>query len=270
MKLQYKSYAKLNLFIRILEKRLDGYHNLQSIFEKINLFDVLTFESRRDNKILLKSNIKALEEENIIIDVINLMKEKSKVKNIGLNINLRKNIPIGAGLGGGSSNAATALIAVNRLWKINKNNEYLKRLSLSIGSDIPFFLSHGNAWIEGRGDIITSIYTKPRWYVLVHANVCISTKKMYELVRINKTNHKCDYDDYTKNLVGNDFLNIVLSTFPKLRTMYKKLSKFGDLNLTGTGGTFFFICDSEFEAKNLHETIPRKYNPKVVESLISL
>ena len=99
MKLQYKSYAKLNLFIRILEKRLDGYHNLQSIFEKINFFDVLTFESRRDNKILLKSNIKALEEENIIIDVINLMKEKSKVKNIGLNINLRKNIPIGAGLG---------------------------------------------------------------------------------------------------------------------------------------------------------------------------
>ena len=72
MKLQYKSYAKLNLFIRILEKRLDGYHNLQSIFEKINFFDVLTFESRRDNKILLKSNIKALEEENIIIDVINL------------------------------------------------------------------------------------------------------------------------------------------------------------------------------------------------------
>ena len=75
MKLQYKSYAKLNLFIRILEKRLDGYHNLQSIFEKINLFDQLTFESRRDNKILIKSNIKALEEENIIIDVINLMKE---------------------------------------------------------------------------------------------------------------------------------------------------------------------------------------------------
>ena len=123
MKLQYKSYAKLNLFIRILEKRLDGYHNLQSIFEKINLFDHLTFESRRDNKILLKSNIKALEEENIIIDVINLMREKSKVKTTGLNINLRKNIPIGSGLGGGSSNAATALIAVNRLWKINKSNE---------------------------------------------------------------------------------------------------------------------------------------------------
>ena len=80
MKLQFKSYAKLNLFIRILEKRLDGYHNLQSIFEKINLFDVVTFESRRDNKILLKSNIKALEEENIIIDVINLMKEKKLKK----------------------------------------------------------------------------------------------------------------------------------------------------------------------------------------------
>ena len=170
MKLQYKSYAKLNLFIRILEKRLDGYHNLQSIFEKINLFDVLTFESRRDNKILLKSNIKALEEENIIIDVINLMKEKSKVKNIGLNINLRKNIPIGAGLGGGSSNAATALIAVNRLWKINKSNEYLKRLSLSIGSDIPFF-----SLMEMRGsrgeEILLLLYTLNQdgmfWFTLM-------------------------------------------------------------------------------------------------------
>lgn len=269
MKLQFKSYAKLNLFIRILEKRLDGYHNLQSIFEKINLFDQITFETRRDNKILLKSNIKALEKENIIIDVINLMREKSKVKTSGLNINLRKSIPIGSGLGGGSSNAATALIAVNRLWKINKSNEYLKRLSLSIGSDIPFFLSNGSAWVEGKGDIITTIYTKPKWYILVHANVCVSTKKMYESVRINKTNNKCDYDDYTKNLVGNDFLDIVLSSFPKLSMMYNKLSKFGDLNLTGTGGTFFFICDSEFEAKNLHETIPRKYNPMIVKSLIS-
>ena len=269
MKLQYKSYAKLNLFIRILEKRLDGYHNFQSIFEKINLFDQLTFETRRDNKILLESNIKALEKENIIIDVIDLMREKSKVKITGLNINLRKNIPIGAGLGGGSSNAATALIALNRLWKINKSNEYLKRLSLSIGSDIPFFLSNGSAWIEGKGDIITSIYTKPRWYVLVHANVCVSTKKMYELVRINKTSNKCDYDDYTKSLVGNDFLNIVLSSFPKLRMMYNKLSKIGNLNLTGTGGTFFFVCDSELDAKNLHERIPRKYNPKIVKSLIS-
>ena len=126
MKLQYKSYAKLNLFIRILEKRLDGYHNLQSIFEKINLFDQLTFETRRDNKIRLESNIKALEKENIIIDVINFMREKSEVKTTGLNINLRKNIPIGAGLGGGSSNAATTLIALNKLWKIKfdfNNNE---------------------------------------------------------------------------------------------------------------------------------------------------
>ena len=197
------------------------------------------------------------------------MKEKSKIKVTGLNINLIKNIPIGAGLGGGSSNAATALIALNKLWRINKSNEYLKRLSLPIGSDIPFFLSNGSAWIEGKGDIITSIYTKPRWYILVHDNVCVPTKKMYELVKINKTNNKCDYDDYIKNLVGNDFLNIVLSTFPKLRMMYNKLSKIGNLNLTGTGGTFFFICDSEFDAKNLHERIPGKYNPKIVKTLIS-
>ena len=153
MKLQYKSYAKLNLFIRILEKRLDGYHNLQSIFEKINLFDVLTFESRRDNKILLKSNIKALEEENIIIDVINLMREKSKVKNIGLNINLRKNIPIGAGLGGGSSNAATALIAMNRLWKINKSNGYLKRFNKIIKRKL--IISKNENRLEGEDSFIS-------------------------------------------------------------------------------------------------------------------
>ena len=150
MKLQYKSYAKLNLFIRVLEKRPDGYHNIQSIFEKINLFDDMIFEKRKDNKIIIKSNVKSLEKKNIIFDVINLMKNKSNINNFGLNVNLRKTIPVGAGLGGGSSNAAITFMALNKLWDMKMSIGYLKKISLIVGSDVPFFLTEGNAWVEGK------------------------------------------------------------------------------------------------------------------------
>ena len=267
MKLQYKSYAKLNLFIRILEKRLDGYHNIQSIFEKISLFDELIFEKRKDNKVIIKSNIKSLEKKNIILDVIGLMKKNSNINNTGLNITLRKNIPLGSGLGGGSSNAATTFTALNKLWGINKSIKYLKKISLTVGSDIPFFLTEGNAWVEGIGDIITPIYTKPRWYILVNAGVNVPTKKIYKLISARIKTARYDYDDYIGNRTHNDFLNYVLSSFPKLQTMYDLLSGIAPLKLTGTGGTFYFTCESKIDAKNLIKRIPRKYHPMIVESL---
>ena len=267
MKLQYKSYAKLNLFIRVLEKRPDGYHNIQSIFEKINLFDDMIFEKRKDNKIIIKSNVKSLEKKNIIFDVINLMKNKSNINNFGLNVYLRKTIPVGAGLGGGSSNAAITFMALNKLWDMKMSIGYLKKISLIVGSDVPFFLTEGNAWVEGIGDIITPIYTKPRYYILVNAGTCVSTRKIYKLIDNEVKHAPYDYDDYVGNRTNNDFLSVVLSLFPEIRTMYDHLMKIAPIKLTGTGGTFYFTCESEIDAKNLIKRIPRKYHPMVVKSL---
>ena len=119
---QYKSYAKINRFLNVLDKREDNYHNIQSLFQLINFYDVITFKKRNDNKITIKSNIKNLEKENIIYDVVSLIKDESSCKEFGLDIAIQKNIPLGSGLGGGSSNAATTFLAINDIFKIRMTN----------------------------------------------------------------------------------------------------------------------------------------------------
>ena len=135
---QFKSYAKINRFIHVVKKRSDGYHDIQSLFQLIDLSDSISFKKRKDDKILIKSNIKELERKNIIFDAISLIKKKYPERNIGLDIDLKKQIPLGAGLGGGSSNAATTLKAVNTIYRLNIKKQQLLTLASRLGADVPF------------------------------------------------------------------------------------------------------------------------------------
>ena len=116
--ISYKSPAKLNLFLNIISKRNDGYHNIQSVIQLINLFDYLSFQEREDNKVIFKSNFKSLENQNLVLESFKLIKNKYRIKSFGMNIELIKNIPLGSGLGGASSNAATTLMALSKIWKL--------------------------------------------------------------------------------------------------------------------------------------------------------
>ena len=149
MQYLYSSPAKVNLFLNILGKREDGYHDIQSIFQLIDLKDEIIFKKRNGGRINLSCNHKTLEEDNIIIKAIDLYSQLSGIDNIGLDILLKKNIPIGRGLGGGSSNAATTLLALNEIYDHKVKLTSLYKASLSIGSDVPFFLHAKNSWVEG-------------------------------------------------------------------------------------------------------------------------
>lgn len=163
----YKSPAKINLTLEVLSRRQDGYHNISTIMQSINVFDLITYEPNQD--VLVSSNIKGLDlETNLIFKAIKLLQNKFKV-NHGVKINLNKNIPIASGLGGGSSNAATTLIALNTLWRLYLNPPTLISLAESLGSDVPFFISRGTALISGKGEIIEQLPDiKPILFLIIH------------------------------------------------------------------------------------------------------
>ena len=262
----YKSPAKLNLFLKVLNKRIDGFHNIQSIFQLIDFYDYLSFEKRKDNKIEITCNIKNLESNNLIKMAIELFRKKFGVKKYGLNIKLKKNIPIGAGLGGGSSNAATTLIALAQIWNIKITSNSLFGLGLELGSDVPFFLNGMNAWVEGRGEIITNIYLKPKWYLLVFSSHHISTKEIYELIHTENDENKYNFDDFINDKTKNDFEKIILNKYPSIARTKKWLSKYGKSRMTGTGGTFFIDFSNIGNAEKVLSAIPKNHNAIIVKS----
>tara|TARA_B100001013_G_scaffold262015_1_gene164608 strand:+ start:790 stop:1632 length:843 start_codon:yes stop_codon:yes gene_type:complete len=270
----YKSPAKLNLFLKVLNKRVDGFHNIQSIFQLIDFYDYLSFEKRKDNKVKITCNVKNLEVNNIIEIAIELFRKKFNIKKYGLNIKLKKNIPIGAGLGGGSSNAATTLTALSKIWNIKTTSKSLFELGLELGSDVPFFLNGMNAWIEGRGEVITNIYLRPKWYLLIFSSQFISTKEIYELASTANDEKKYDFDDFINDRIQNDFEKIVLKKHPSIAKTKKWLSKYGKSRMTGTGGTFFIDFESAEKAErvllaiveNKPPSIPKNYKAIIVKS----
>ena len=267
MKYLYKSPAKVNLFLNILRKRVDGYHDIQSIFQLINLNDELVFKTRRDGIINFQCNIKSLEKDNLIIKAIHSYKKISRMKNIGLDIFLKKNIPIGSGLGGGSSNAATTLLALNAIYGRKVKLSSLCKIALSLGSDIPFFLNAKNAWVEGKGDVITKIFLKPAWFIIIFGKHNVSTSAIYNLLKIPDEPSYYSYDNYIDNNFQNNFEEIVFNKYPSIKKSYDILSNLGNARMSGTGGTVFVSFDSLERAKSAISAIPKNQKASLIASL---
>ena len=182
-KISIKSPAKINLHLEVIGKRNDGYHELDMIMQNIDLADYLEFEINKEGLIKLKSdcNHLSLDSDNLIVKSANLLKKLSN-NDLGANIFLKKNIPIGAGLAGGSSNAAATLIGLNMLWNLNLDNNELLKLSASLGSDVPFFINGGTQLCFGRGEILEKLNYKYEYGVLLlkNPNVSISTAETYK------------------------------------------------------------------------------------------
>lgn len=192
-----KAYAKINLGLRILRKREDGYHDIETVFTRVNPFDKLTLEL--DSKISLTSNDISIpvDETNLCIRAANLLQQQSGIIN-GVKIRLIKNIPIGAGLGGGSSNAASTLLGLVKLWNIKISEEKLRSIALELGSDVPYFLKTETAYAKGRGEILEYFnFDFPYWILLLYPNIHISTSWAYQ--SYSSTKHE---PDATLNLTG--------------------------------------------------------------------
>ena len=253
------SPAKLNLFLHITGRRDDGYHELQTIFQLIDLSDWLEFTQTDDLQISIDGLNSVDLEHNLIYKATQILKPYAQ-KITGLSIRVEKNIPMGAGLGGGSSNAATTLIVVNQLWQCGLSIEQLAKLGVKLGADVPIFVYGRNAWAEGISEQLTFIDLEQKKYIVLKPDCFISTQLLFSqktLTRNTKTSTFCAYQLTPFNF-GNNFEPLARSLYPEVNEAMQYLDQFGIAKLTGTGACVFTEVTSDMNIDEILAHSPCK------------
>ncbi|WP_159123460.1 MULTISPECIES: 4-(cytidine 5'-diphospho)-2-C-methyl-D-erythritol kinase [Acinetobacter] len=251
--------AKLNLFLHITGRRPDGYHELQSIFQLIDLCDWLEFEQTDDQQIQIEGLASVDLEQNLIYRAAQILQPYAKTPS-GLIIRLEKNIPMGAGLGGGSSNAATTLIVLNQLWHCGLNSEQLAELGVKLGADVPIFVHGRNAWAEGIGEHLTFIDLDQKQFIVLKPDCFISTQQLFSqktLTRDTKPSKFCAYQIKPSDF-GNNFEPVARSLYPEVDEAMQYLDQFGVAKLTGTGACVFIEVTDDMNVTDILENAPCK------------
>ena len=248
MTLALPSPAKLNLFLHITGQRSDGYHNLQTVFQFINLCDELSFEASHSPDISLSPSLADVpDSDNLIYRSAKLLQQTSKYSR-GARIGLTKNIPMGGGLGGGSSNAATTLRALNHLWQTGLNTTELMKLGLQLGADVPIFIAGHAAWAEGIGEKLTPFDPSENWYLLLQPNCHVDTDRVFKHKDLTRNSPPITIAAFLAEGGHNDCENLVRSIYPEVDNALKLLNKYNNARMTGTGACVYSAFDSEAEA----------------------
>jgi 4-diphosphocytidyl-2-C-methyl-D-erythritol kinase len=281
-----KSHAKINLTLKIGKKAKGGLHQIESVMHPIDLFDNLSFEKFDHDDIEIQSNNHSiLNKDNLAYKAAMLLKKRFGVHS-GIKITIEKNIPLGAGLGGGSSNAAATLIALNSMWKLKLDHKKLMAIGFELGSDVPFFIPSKPALVEGVGDKVKPIASYPKINaVIINPGFQVSTKWAYDAYDKNKKKlprskaisasayaklvQKKDIDGMADNL-SNDFTEVVSKKYKVVREMTSLLNKYGALNacMSGSGPTVYGLYSSIYTAREayfkLKDIYPFVYLTKTV------
>lgn len=256
---QWPAPAKLNIMLRITDRRSDGYHILQTVFQIIDRCDLLRFTPRQDHKIVMESSLAGVEDsDNLIIRAAVMLRGIAGDKNIdvpGLTINLNKNLPMGGGLGGGSSDAATTLLVLNKLWNLGLSVEQLSALGLQLGADVPVFVQGNNAWAEGVGEVLQPINLEQRWYVVLVPDCHVSTKTVFEHQALTRNSKSIKIDEFSVDEPYNDCQNVVVSCYPEVKQAIRAVECYPVHGMTGTGACVFAAFRSEQEANDAAEML---------------
>ncbi|ENU08213.1 4-(cytidine 5'-diphospho)-2-C-methyl-D-erythritol kinase [Acinetobacter calcoaceticus] len=253
------SPAKLNLFLHITGRRENGYHELQTIFQLIDLYDWMIFTPTLDEQIEIDGLSEVQPEENLIYRAAQILRPHAK-KFCGLNIKIEKNIPMGAGLGGGSSNAATTLIVLNQLWECGLSKEQLADYGVKLGADVPIFIYGKNAWAEGIGEHLSFIDLDQKQFIILKPDCFISTQLLFSqktLTRDSKTTKFCAYQLEPSNF-GNNFEPLARQLYPEVEEAMQYLDQFGQAKLTGTGACVFIEVTNEMNIDEILKHSPCK------------
>lgn len=257
--------AKINLFLHILDRREDGYHNIQTVYQFLDYFDALTFTRREDGQITLSPELTDTPfEQNLITKAARLLQAETKTP-YGVDIKLNKQLPIGGGVGGGSSNAATTLHALNELWEVHRSVEDLSKLGVRLGADVPVFVHGHAAWAEGIGDQLTPIILPEPWCLLIIPPCQVKSVNLYNDSRLTHDNAALRITDYQYNQGHNDFEPIVRFDYPEVSHALDWLKSFGKARMTGSGGCVFALFDTEEEASRIAAQVPSLYQSKVAK-----
>lgn len=259
----YPAPAKLNLFLHITGRRADGYHLLQSVFQLIDFADQLQFALRDDGQIHRITDVPGVApEDDLMIRAARLLEAAASARGIsvpGVDIEIDKQLPMGGGLGGGSSDAATTLIALNQFWQTGLSKADLMQLGLRLGADVPFFLFGGNAFVEGIGEQLTPLITPQTWFVIVHPGVAVPTPLIFGAADLTRDTKAVKMSDFSAGPLGfgrNDLQAVAARAFPAVADALKWLSDFGAARMTGSGACVFVAVASESQAEKICRSVP--------------
>ena len=263
--------AKLNWFLHVVGKRDDGYHDLQTVFQFLDYSDEMTFALSDDGIISRNYDYGFDESVDLCLRAAQLLKNASSNAMLGVTIGLDKKIPMGGGLGGGSSNAATTLLALNELWEINLDRKELAALALQLGADVPVFIFGQSAWAEGVGEQLSPINLSEPWYLVVTPNIQVSTRQIFchkhltPRPQMMKIRHLEDGID--AEFGSNQLEPIVRAEYPEVNDIFEWLNKFGSPRMSGSGGSVFMPLGNRQQGEELSLNKPLDLTAFVAKGL---
>ena len=275
----WPSPAKLNLFLHINGRYENGYHQLQSLFQILDYGDELAFDVNTSDKITLVTPIAGVaDEDNLIMKAAVLLKQShqlkisqqlrqspqlkknvpdNKFKSLGCNIHLRKRLPMGGGIGGGSSNAATTLLILNKLWDCQLTHAELAELGLTLGADVPIFIQGESAFAEGVGEKLQQVSLATKTYLVLFPHSHVSTAEIFSLPNLPRNTAKINFNDYSFANTRNDCQEIVCERYPDVAKALQWLLEYAPSRMTGTGSCVFAIFKHRQEALNVQALLPK-------------
>ncbi len=250
----YPAPAKLNLFLHVVGRRADGYHLLQTVFRFVDYGDRLRFSPRDDGQVVLANPLPGVPpESDLCWRAARLLQAETGCRQ-GVDIRLEKRLPMGGGLGGGSSDAATVLLALNHLWQLGLPRQRLQELGLSLGADVPVFVFGRNAFAEGVGEALQPVNVPPSWYVVLEPPVQVPTAAIFSAPELRRDTLPMTASAWRSGVGGNDLQAIAVARFPMVGDYLAWLSRFGEARMSGSGACVF----AEFDRKDAAQAVIQK------------
>ena len=275
--------AKLNLFLHVIGRRADGYHLLQSVFQLIDHGDILHFDLRGDDRIVRTTEVPGVpQDQDLIVRALRLLQSEYARRHgrlpPGIEVAIDKILPMGGGLGGGSSDAATTLMAANHLWQAGLSTQELMALGLPLGADIPFFLFGETAFVEGVGEGLQAVPGPDCWYVVIEPGVAVPTPAIFSAQDLTRDTKPVTIADFSSSLavsgkqIGfgkNDLQDVAERLFPPVAEAVAWLRGYGDARMTGSGACVFCAFSGEREADQVLAQVPEQWKAWKAHSLVS-
>ena len=260
--------AKLNLMLHITGRRDDGYHLLETVFTFIGLYDTIYLRNRDDGQIVLHTLIDGVDaEQDLSVRAARALQQASGSK-CGADLWVEKHIPMGGGLGGGSSDAATVLLALNHLWQTDLSRQQLMDLGLKLGADVPVFIFGQNSFASGIGEVLTEVSIPNQWYVVIKPDVHVATPKIFAHERLTRDSAPSIIRVFPRvQPLRNDMQAVVCEEYPEVANALARLNQFGHALMTGSGACVFLACETEAAAREVYAQVATDYEVYCVAGL---
>jgi len=259
--------AKLNLFLHVVGRRTDGYHLLQTVFQFLDYSDQLGFTARSDGRLIRHANYSDIKpDDDLVIRAARALQAETGCA-LGVDITVIKQLSMGGGLGGGSSNAATTLVALNQIWSLGLTTDRLAGIGLALGADVPVFVRGQAAWAEGVGELLTEIEPVECWYLVINPGCHVPTAGIFDAPDLTRNTPAITIRDFLKSGGHNDCEPVVRRLYPEVAAVLDWLGQYAVARLTGTGACVFAGFNSQEQAEKIQASLPTKWQGFVARGL---